>query len=257
MFYMAYNLPCFVPIATECFRWWLALVANVTSTNANKRFAWMERLLLEEQGKANLARRRGAPLRFIDRFVYREKLMAPTPLHLALRPDDLPTLAFAGVIGKSLEAKRRPLIRGLDEDIFTGLVSEYFPGFDYPNGTPDPAESKQQAFDLDEFDDLLDLLLEHRATNSRQEAWLAHAIATASMGQNHLWQDMGLPDRQALSSLLMTYFPALAMRNTKDMKWKKFFYRQLCERSGILICKSPRCADCCDFRLCFGAEGAE
>ena len=38
------------------------------------------------------------------------------------------------------------------------------------------------------------------------------------------------------------------------MKWKKFFYRQLCERSGMLICKSPRCADCVDYRICFGPE---
>ena len=183
--------------------------------------------------------------------------MTQTPLTLARRPDDPATLAFAGVIGQSLQANRRPLIRGLNEDVFTRLLSEYFPGLDYENGVRERTENPGQIFEFDEFDDLLELLLEHRATDSPQEAWLAHAIATAAIGENHLWQDMGLPNRKMLSSLLNTYFPTLATKNTGDMKWKKFFYRQLCERSGIPICKSPHCADCCDFRLCFGPEGAE
>jgi nitrogen fixation protein NifQ len=74
------------------------------------------------------------------------------------------------------------------------------------------------------------------------------------MGENHLWQDMGLPSRKVLSQLMTTYFPALAAKNTGDMKWKKFFYRQLCERANVPICKSPHCADCCDYPVCFGGE---
>lgn len=35
------------------------------------------------------------------------------------------------------------------------------------------------------------------------------------------------------------------------MKWKKFFYRQLCEQAEVLICKSPNCAVCSDYSLCF------
>lgn len=57
-----------------------------------------------------------------------------------------------------------------------------------------------------------------------------------------------------LSCLLRENFPTLAALNTRDMKWKKFFYRQLCERAGVMICKSPNCAECCDFRACFGPE---
>ncbi|MCK7499364.1 MAG: nitrogen fixation protein NifQ [Comamonadaceae bacterium] len=30
------------------------------------------------------------------------------------------------------------------------------------------------------------------------------------------------------------------------MKWKKFLYKQLCEREEILVCKAPSCAVCCD-----------
>ena len=88
------------------------------------------------------------------------------------------------------------------------------------------------------------------------ETWLAHTIATAAMGENHLWQDMGLPSRKVLSALMQKHFPSLAALNDKDMKWKKFFYRQLCESAGVLICKSPHCAECCDYRICFGPEEA-
>jgi nitrogen fixation protein NifQ len=50
------------------------------------------------------------------------------------------------------------------------------------------------------------------------------------------------------------HFPELAKRNVGDMKWKKFFYRQLCERAEVPICKSPNCADCVDYQACFGHE---
>lgn len=108
----------------------------------------------------------------------------------------------------------------------------------------------------DEFDDLLALLLEHRADPGDANARVAHWVATAAMGNNHLWQDMKLPNRKALSSLMIENFPTLAAKNTGDMKWKKFFYRQLCERAEVPICKSPHCAECCDYAICFGPEDA-
>ena len=180
--------------------------------------------------------------------------MTLPPLALARHSDDPATQAFAGVIVQSLLAQRQPLIRGLNEDGFRSLLDTFFPGLDCRNGTP--ADKDMPLFAYDEFDDLVALLLEHRATNSEMELWLAHAIATAAMGENHLWQDMGLPNRKVLSALMQKHFPSLAARNDKDMKWKKFFYRQLCEHAGVLICKSPRCGDCCDYRICFGPEDA-
>jgi nitrogen fixation protein NifQ len=41
------------------------------------------------------------------------------------------------------------------------------------------------------------------------------------------------------------------------MKWKKFFYRQLCEKAQVPICKSPSCAICTDYKLCFAPEEGE
>ncbi|HNC53721.1 MAG TPA: nitrogen fixation protein NifQ [Accumulibacter sp.] len=164
--------------------------------------------------------------------------------------EDQRTLALLGVVGRSREAGRRPLIRSFPDERLQALLATLCPGnrFAAADGlwTPDD--------DGDEFVDLLDLLLEHLALPDESGICLCHAIATAAMGANHLWQDMGLPDRKALSDLLCANFPVLAAKNVGDMKWKKFFYRQLCERAGVPICKAPHCAECCDRALCFDSE---
>ena len=178
--------------------------------------------------------------------------MLPLALATAGRSTDPATLAFAGVISRALQSGRTPLIRGIDEAHFRRLADLYAPGLDCSNdrgGTDTP-----HRFALDEFDDLVDLLFEHRARGNEEAGGMAYVVATAAMGDNHLWQDLGLPSRDVLSCLLRENFPTLAALNTRDMKWKKFFYRQLCERAGVPICKSPNCAECCDYRACFGPE---
>ncbi|MEW5890266.1 MAG: nitrogen fixation protein NifQ [Pseudomonadota bacterium] len=106
----------------------------------------------------------------------------------------------------------------------------------------------------DEFDDIVQLLLDHRARADAASEQLCYTIAMAAMGDNHLWQDLGLSSRKELSVLMQEHFPALAAKNVGDMKWKKFFYRQLCERAEVPICKSPHCAECSDYAVCFGPE---
>lgn len=158
------------------------------------------------------------------------------------------TLAFAGVIASALAVRERPLIRGLDECSFDSLMQTFFPGLRLNNG------ALRAGGDGDEYGDLVLLLVAHRHHPATALEWLSHAIASACLRDNHLWQDMGLPNRAVLGQLMQTHFPTLAAKNTGDMKWKKFFYRQLCEREEILICKSPHCADCCDYLKCFGPE---
>ncbi|HYN78162.1 MAG TPA: nitrogen fixation protein NifQ [Lamprocystis sp. (in: g-proteobacteria)] len=175
-----------------------------------------------------------------------------TLLAAARDPEDDLTLAFAGVLGRALDAGQQPLIRGLPETGFRQILDTFFPGTVLSNG--------DQATDgaaLDELVDLLELLLESRREPSEPLTWLSHAIASAAMRDNHLWQDMGLPNRALLSRLMADNFPALAARNVGDMKWKKFFYRQLCERAEVPICKSPNCADCVDYSICFGHTPTE
>ena len=153
--------------------------------------------------------------------------------------EDLDTQVVAGVVGVALRANRTPLIRGLSEDRFQKLLDEFFVGMALDNGHADADQTENN-----EFADLLELLLEHRAEASEPAAWLAHAVASAAMGENHLWQDMGLPSRRHLSAFMQSRFGSLAALNGGDMKWKKFFYRQLCLRAQIPLCKSPNCAGC-------------
>ncbi|MBZ8138978.1 nitrogen fixation protein NifQ [Rubrivivax gelatinosus] len=119
---------------------------------------------------------------------------------------------------------------------------------------PVPEALARREARADEVEDLVALLLEHSDSPREEAAAIAETLAVACLGDNHLWQDLQLGSRTELSALMSWWFPALARKNSGDMKWKKFLYKQLCEREQILICKSPSCAVCCDHALCFGPE---
>lgn len=177
----------------------------------------------------------------------------------ASNPADPLTQAFAGVIHTSRhnQSMETNTIMGLAEEHFESLMESYFPNALQNAGMALPSVGAApgcEAMRGDEFGDLLDLLLEHRSRPDRESEWLAFAIATACMGNDHLYQDMGLPNRQILSGLLEEYFPVLFARNSGNMKWKKFFYKQLCDRSGVRACRAPSCAVCGDYLKCFGPE---
>jgi len=108
----------------------------------------------------------------------------------------------------------------------------------------------------DEVADVVALLLDHADPQAGPSEWLeaaATAVAVACLGDNHLWQDLLLANRGELNAIMRHWFPAIVAKNSGDMKWKKFFYRQLCERAEILICKSPSCGVCTDQPVCFEA----
>lgn len=102
-----------------------------------------------------------------------------------------------------------------------------------------------------------DLLLGQRSTAGETGGWLACMVARRSIEPNHLWEDLGLRNRGELSRLLMRHFAPLASRNTRNMRWKRFFYRMLCEDDGFVMCTTPVCTNCSDFELCFGDESGE
>lgn len=102
-----------------------------------------------------------------------------------------------------------------------------------------------------------DLLLAQRSTGGDLGRWLAAMVARRAMEPNHLWEDLGLRERPELSRLLTRHFAPLAARNTRNMRWKRFFYRMLCEDDGFVMCTTPVCTQCNDFDLCFGEESGE
>jgi nitrogen fixation protein NifQ len=109
----------------------------------------------------------------------------------------------------------------------------------------------------DEVADLVALLLAHgdpAAGPPGELERVALTVAVATLGDNHLWQDLQLGSRAELSALMGRWFPALVALNAGDMKWKKFLYRELCRQADILICKAPSCAVCTDRPVCFGPE---
>jgi nitrogen fixation protein NifQ len=105
---------------------------------------------------------------------------------------------------------------------------------------------------VDEYDDLLALLLMHKSSDEAES--YAHEMVLACFGNDHLWQDMGLPDRNALSDIFRDHFNPLFLKNSSNMKWKKFLYKQFCDMLDVKVCRAPSCSVCQDYDNCFGPE---
>ncbi len=101
---------------------------------------------------------------------------------------------------------------------------------------------------------LRELLMRHRSQPGEIGEWLACIIARRSMEPNHLWEDLGLPERPDLKRLLMRHFRSLAANNTRNMRWKRFLYRAICESEGFTMCPSPTCDSCSEFHICYSDE---
>jgi nitrogen fixation protein NifQ len=153
--------------------------------------------------------------------------------------------AEGGVIGDRV---------GLADDDLTALMERWFP---MALDLVERWHPTTVAAEDDEIAMVRDLLLAHRSTDHEDSRWLAFMIARRAMESNHLWEDLGLRDRTELSRLLTRHFAPLATRNVKNMRWKRFFYRMLCEGDGFVMCSTPVCTDCRDFDLCFAEESGE
>ncbi|MFJ1212812.1 nitrogen fixation protein NifQ [Burkholderia pyrrocinia] len=80
---------------------------------------------------------------------------------------------------------------------------------------------------------------------------LASIIAHACLRPDHLWRDLGLDGRDAVSAMLDRYFPALAARNVAHLRWKKFLAQEVAASLGMPPGPAPGCPGCEDFGLCF------
>jgi nitrogen fixation protein NifQ len=171
--------------------------------------------------------------------------------------------AVAGVLAAAFErdgTQRLPLA-GLGAASTRHLLARWFPGADQQLALDWQALAQADRIEprYDEIEELVALLTEAAAplAGAQEETlWLAHALGQASLGDNHLWQDLHLPSRRELSALMSRWFPLLAERNDRDMKWKKFLYKQLCDKAELLICRAPSCGVCSDYANCYGPEDA-
>jgi nitrogen fixation protein NifQ len=143
---------------------------------------------------------------------------------------------------------------GLPAGDLAALIAQLFPS---AHGVVAAWSAQAGKTEDDEIAMVRDLLLTQRSSTGDVGRWLAAMIARRSMEPNHLWEDLGLRERSELTRLLARHFAPLAARNTKNMRWKRFFYRMLCEDDGFVMCTTPVCTQCNDFNLCFGDESGE
>ena len=141
---------------------------------------------------------------------------------------------------------------GLSRDTYKSMMATHFSGVELPIDYMADVENDEDR--NDEQKELLDLFLAHRLDPGPAAEWIAHILVAGMMGGNHLWQDLGLWDRKDLTALIARNFPELAAKNDRDMKWKKFLYKQLCVQEGIYTCRSPSCEVCPDYSDCFSPE---
>ncbi|MDD2759607.1 MAG: nitrogen fixation protein NifQ [Methylomonas sp.] len=145
-----------------------------------------------------------------------------------------------------------PYNLGLNDRQFQQVLSERFPGYVLESEAP-----SGMVLDFSrmlEKQDMEQLLRQFAIKQDYETECLITIIVAACLGSDHLWQDLGLWTRADLSAMLTHNFPELAARNNKDMKWKKFLYKQLCEAEGLYVCRAPSCEVCQDYQNCFGAE---
>jgi nitrogen fixation protein NifQ len=143
---------------------------------------------------------------------------------------------------------------GLTNNDLARLIEQQFPAAtDVPASWRAPTEKPED----DETAMVRDLLLANRSTEGEISQWLSAMVARRAMEPNHLWEDLGLRDRDELTRLLDRHFQPIACKNTKNMKWKRFFYRSMCEDDGFVMCSTPVCTQCADFHRCYGDESGE
>ncbi|WP_068114912.1 nitrogen fixation protein NifQ [Tropicimonas marinistellae] len=128
------------------------------------------------------------------------------------------------------------------------LNDTWFPNLTLPDlDAPEPARLPDQ--------EAIALLLLWRGGHATPEShWLAAIIGRRALEPRHLWEDLGLPSRLALSEMMARHFPRIHSANSQNMRWKKFFYRQICSDSDFALCLSPSCDSCDERDGCFAPE---
>ncbi|MDI4656232.1 nitrogen fixation protein NifQ [Xanthobacter autotrophicus] len=143
---------------------------------------------------------------------------------------------------------------GLDKAAFLDLARILFPAaVDALDGRVDVRAIAVEA----EEQSVRDILGIYSSDAGRLQNHFIAMIARRCQSPHHLWQDLGLRDRQELRELMTRRFAPLALKNRQDMKWKKFLYRMVCGSEGFTLCAAPVCSDCDEFHVCFGAEDGE
>ncbi len=176
---------------------------------------------------------------------YRQLMDSPCPASMVATDRHL--LACLLVVMEQ-EENSPAIALGLTSQQFISLWRNYFPDIDL-----DVAASKVPSASDPE---LVNLLLgfvsaSEEPVNGLSGSLLAHILAARAARPGHLWVAMGLFERTELGAAIRRHLPALFAANHQGMRWKRFFYKQICEQQGGMLCKSPVCGECSEYELCF------
>lgn len=190
---------------------------------------------------------------FADRYEALAAAARPTTDEAAAFDAHVIACVLAAALGEVAAGGSATDATGLSRAVLAGLLAEHFPA-----APPAAFRLEAAAEPVVEMEEelLRDLLRAHAAPVPTAQV-MATVVARRALRDDHLWQDLGLHDRGELNRLLARHFPRLHAGNTANMRWKKYFYRRLCEAEGFTLCTAPTCGACADFDACFGAEDGE
>ncbi|MEO1677796.1 MAG: nitrogen fixation protein NifQ [Pseudomonadota bacterium] len=171
-------------------------------------------------------------------------------------PRFMPSVSdFACIVDHALserEAGQRPLTErlGISGRAIASLRDKWLPAVALPDlDRPAPLRPDDQHA-------IASLILMRAGSRAPEATWLAGILARRSMEPRHLWEDLGLPGRPMLSAMIAHHLPGLAAANRLNMRWKKFFYRQICADSAFSLCLTPTCDACSERDDCFAPADA-
>lgn len=176
----------------------------------------------------------------------------------AMLGDEFDRMVLTGMLAKALGERDRiggRLARrmGLGGIPLAVLLWTHIPG--HPVLAPDDYVASDEC---EEQDWVRDLLLRNLTDDNPVSRAVAAIVARRAMQSDHLWEDLGLPNRPALTKLMQRHFaPLAALNEGGGMRWKRFLYRQLCEEEGMSHCTSPTCSTCIDVDKCFEPQSTE
>ncbi|MBR8512747.1 nitrogen fixation protein NifQ [Burkholderia cenocepacia] len=177
-------------------------------------------------------------------------------LQSAAANTDVPDAQLFGTLVTARAGRNELSLLGLSPDQFTGLLARQFPHLRSVDTialtsavAPPPLPATHSTFVATLHVRLMD---DANPAVARDDAdCLATIIAHACLRPDHLWRDLGLNGRDAVSAMLARFFPALAARNVAHLRWKKFLGQEVATSLGVPPGPAPGCPGCEDFGFCF------
>lgn len=164
---------------------------------------------------------------------------------------------FAGAIALAAE---EPCVLyrslGLEKDQLGRLLANYFPTVSLDNllYLSAPATRLPPKVNTDVMNILRSFVPRNPGGITNPAAWLADILAARTAQPGHLWVAMGFFERSELTAAISRHLPTLAAANDRNMRWKRFLFKQVCDINNGVMCKSPNCGECSDYAMCFENE---